>query len=240
MSIIITELLGKDPFSGSRITINANFQSIKTEVDTLEANLGISVSSGNIDISAATGGQLKAKAGAFNTLQLPVSGVPNITLTGSTGAITGSTLSLATSAAVPTITADNLTLSSLGQSIFNGGATFNSLVKIKDGLAYNKVDVGVVNTHTVINSDRVILFTLNALSPGALVLVPDPSLVDGHIITLVDTSSVATTLDTTLIMGFSLGSITFATAGYKSSITLMWSLADGKWIIIESSNMTIL
>jgi hypothetical protein len=240
MSIIITELLGKDPFSGSRITINANFQSIKTEVDTLEANLGISVSSGNIDISAATGGQLKAKAGAFNTLQLPVSGVPNITLTGSTGAITGSTLSLATSAAIPTITADNLTLSSLGQSIFNGGATFNALVKIKDGLAYNKVDVGVVNTHTVINSDRVILFTLNALSPGALVLVPDPSLVDGHIITLVDTSSVATTLDTTLIMGFSLGSITFATAGYKSSITLMWSLADGKWIIIESSNMTIL
>ena len=237
--IVITEILGTDPFSGSRIVINANFQSVKTEIDSLEANLGISVASGNIDISAATGGQIKAKVGAFNNIQLPATGIPNITMTGATGAIVGKTLSLATSASIPTINVDNLTTSTLGQSIFNGEATFNALVKITDGLAYNAVNVGTVSSHTVINNDRVILFTLNVFSPGALQLTPDPQLVDGHVVTLVDTSNVPTTLDISLILGFASGSITFAPAGYKSSITLMWSLADLKWIIISSSNMTI-
>jgi len=72
MSIIVTELLGTDSFSGSRLSINANFQSLKGEVETLETNLGISTASGNIDVSAATGGQIKGKVGAFNTLTLPV------------------------------------------------------------------------------------------------------------------------------------------------------------------------
>ncbi len=238
MAIVITEILGTDPFSGSRIVINANFQSLKTEVEALEANLGISIASGNIDISAAIGGQIKAKVGAFNNIQLPVAGIPNITMTGSTGAIVGKTLTLATSATIPTLTVDNLTATALGQSIFNGEATFNALVKVTDGLAYNKVNVGTVSTHTVINSDRVILFTLNVLSPGALVITPDAQLVDGHVVTFVDTSNVATTLDTTFIMG-TWGSITFAADGYKSCITLMWSVVDNKWIIIGSSNMTI-
>ena len=243
MAIVITEILGTDPFSGSRIIINSNFSALKTEVESLETNLGISVASGNIDISAATGGQIKAKVGAFNTMQLPATGIANITLTGTTGPnaglITANKIALATSITSPTVNADNLTLSALGSSVFNGEVTLNSLTKINDGLAYNKVNIGTTATHTVINSDRVVLFTLNVLSPGALVLTPDPSLVDGHVVTLVDTSAVATTLDTAYIMGFATGSITFAAAGYKSSITLMWSLADLKWIIIGSSNMTI-
>ena len=239
MSLVITEILGTDPFSGSRIIINSNFESLKTEIESLEANLGISIASGNIDISNATGGTIKAKVGAFNSIQLPSTGIPNITLTGTTGAIVGKTLSLTTSATIPTINTDNLTSSALGSSVFNGEATFNALVKVTDGLAYNKVNVGTVNTHTVLNSDRVVLFTLNVLSPGMLILVPDPQLVDGHVVTLVDTSNVPTTLDISLILGFASGSITFAPAGYKSSITLMWSLADLKWIIISSSNMTI-
>lgn len=239
MAIVITEILGTDPFSGSRIVINSNFQALKTELEALETNLGISVASGNIDISTAIGGQIKAKVGAFNSIQLPSTGIPNITLTGTTGVIVGKVLNLSTSASIPTLTTDNLTTSSLGQSIFNGEATFNALTKFTDGVSLNKVNVGTVSTHTVINSDRVVLFTLNVLSPGALVLVPDAQLVDGHIVTLVDTSSVATTLDTSLILGFASGSITFAAAGYKSAITLMWSVADGKWIIISSTNMTI-
>jgi hypothetical protein len=150
----------------------------------------------------------------------------------------GKTLSLATSATIPSINGDNLTMSSLGQSIFNGEVTFNALVKVTDGLAYNHVDIGTTSTHTVINSDRVILFTLSVLSPGALVLTPDPQLVDGHVVTLVDKTNVPTTLDTTYIMG-TWGSITFTADGYKSCITLMWSVANNKWIIIGSSNITI-
>jgi hypothetical protein len=237
--IVITELLGTDPFSGSRIVINANFQSILSEINLLENNLGISVSSGNIDISAATGGQIKAKTGAFNNIQLPSTGVASITLNGTTGAIVGNTISVATTASLPTLASNNLTMSSLGQSIFNGAATFNSLVKITDGLAYNKVSI-TSSEHTVINSDRVIIVTLALTSPGALILTPDPSLVDGHVVTIVDASNyVGTVLDTTYILGFNSGSITFNQYAYKSSITLQWSLSDNKWIVIGSSNMTI-
>lgn len=238
MSIVITEILGTDPFSGSRVVINSNFQSLKTEVELLENNFGISVASGNLDVSAAIGGQIKGKIGAFNTIQLPATGVPNITLTGSTGVIVGTSITLSTAGTIPTLGTDNLTASSLGQSIFNGNATFNALVKINDGLAYNKVNVGTVSSHTVINTDRVVLFTLNALSPGILQLLHDPSLVDGHVVTLVDTTAVATQLDPAVIMG-GFSSITFAAAGYQSCITLMWSVSDVKWIIINQSNMTL-
>jgi hypothetical protein len=237
--IVIQELLGTDPFSGSRIVINANFQSLKTELEALENNLGISVASGNIDVSAATGGQIKAKVGAFDNIQLPSTGIPNITLTGATGAMVGKTLSLATSATIPTLGVDNFTASSLGNSTFNGIATFNALTKINDGIALNKISL-TSSEHTVINDDCVLVITLSVGSPGALILTPDPSLVDGHVVTIVDASSnVGTILDTTYIMGFALGSITFASDAYKSCITLMWSVANTKWIIIGSSNMTI-
>ena len=183
-----------------------------------------------------------AKTGAFNNIQLPVSGIPNITLTGSTGAIVGKTLTLGTSLTTPILNVTGNIIQTIGSSVFAGDASFNGMVKVLDGLVLNKINIGTVDPshiHTVINSDNVILFTLNALSPGVFSIVPDINLLDGHIITLVDTTDVVTTLDTTYIMGFASGSISFDAAGYKSSITLMWSLTDSKWIIINSSNMTI-
>jgi hypothetical protein len=244
--LVITEILGNQPFSGSRVVINANFQSLKTEVESIESAFGMSISSGNIDVRGATGGQILGKTAAFNTLQLgagtiAVPVVPNITLTGSTGTIVGKVLSIGTSATIPVL---NVSTSIAAASLtVSGATTLNDLTKINNGLAYNKINLGTVllptpNTHTVLNSDRVLLFTLSA--PGALSLIPDAALVDGHVVTLVDTSNFANTLLPTLIMGFATGSITFSGAGFKSSITLMWSAADVKWIIIGSSNMTII
>ena len=239
MSVIITEMLGTDSFSGSRIIINANFTALKNFTDDLETNFGLSLLSGNIDVSSATGGSIKAKTMAMNSVALPSSGTPTITLTGSTGAMVGTTLSLATSITVPTANITNLTCSNLGSSIFNGEATFNELVKFNDGIAENKTDVGAVSTHTVLNSDRVIIFEPASASPPVLVLDADAALVDGHVVTLIDKSNNTTTISTTNIMGFSTGSITFSGEAYKSSITLMYSLSDDKWIIVSSSNMTI-
>ena len=242
MSAVITNMLGTDSFSGSRVVINANFQSLKTELDTIESIFGLSLTSGNIDISGATGGQILAKKGAFNDIILPASGTSTISLTGSTGAMIGKTLSLLTSLTTPLLNVQNIVQSVGTTSIFNGDSTFNGMVKILDGLVLNKINLGTLDSthiHIVKNTDCVVLFTLSVSSPGALVIQPDINLLDGHIVTLVDTTNVATTLDTTYIMGFASGTITFDAAGYKSSITLMWSLSDNKWIIINSSNMTI-
>ncbi len=240
MSATITDMLGSDSFSGSRVIINANFNSLKSELDDIESNFGLSITSGNIDVSAASGGEIKAKVGAFNSIQLAAAGTPKITLTGSTGAMVGVTLSLSTSLTVPAISVDNLTATALGQSIFNGNATFNSLTAVRDGFASNYIDIGTVTSHTVLNSDNVIWFSPDPLSPGTLFLTPDVALVDGHVVTLVDASNVSTTLDTTYILGFSSGSITFSAEAYKSCITLMYSLNDEKWFIIASSNVTII
>jgi hypothetical protein len=240
MSTIITELLGKDPFSGSRIVINANFQALKSTLDDIETNFGLSILSGNIDISTAIGGQILAKTIGVNSIVLPASGTPNITLTGSSGLINAIDLVLTTSIEAPTAEFDNLTMSALGSSIFNGGATFNNLVKLYDGVARNRIDIGAVATHTVLNSDCTIIFENNGASPPTLTLTADPSLVDGHEITLVDKSSDVTTLISTSILGFTTSTIQFSGSPYKSAITLQWSVSDSKWFVTSSSNMTFI
>ena len=235
---IISEILGTDSFSGSRITINANFQSLKSTCDSLETNFGLSISAGNIDISTASGGSIKSKSLATNSISLPASGVPKITFTGSTGNMTGVNLTLSGSLTVPSLTVDNLTCSNLGSSVFNGEATFNQLVKINDGLAMNMIDIGTVSSHTVLNSDRVVVFQASG-SPASFSVTADPSLVNGHVVTLISKGSSAEVLNTTNVLGFSTGSVTFSAAAYKSSITLMWVSASSKWLIVESSNITI-
>lgn len=242
MSIVITEILGTDSFSGSRIVLNANFQTLKGALDTLGGspsvyNMDLSfASAGNIDVSAASSGQIKAKGGSFNTIVLPASGSPTITLTGSTGAMTGTTLSLGTSITVPAVNADNLTLSSLGNSVFNGGVTFNALVKLQDGVAINEIDLGVTTTHTVLFTDCVLLFDAGV---ATLTLTPDAGLVDGHVITLISyNASGGDKISATNLLGFTVDPI-FVGPTYRSAITLMYKLAAAKWIVLSSSNMTI-
>jgi hypothetical protein len=238
--IVITEILGTDSFSGSRLTLNANFASLANELTSFETSFGISIASGNIDVSAATGGQIKGKVGAFNNIQLPATGTPVITLNGTTGSIT-TTLGTLTTPAIQTASINITTGGNLvngGSSVFNGQSTFNELVVLNDGFARAKIDVGATGTHTVLNTDNVILFD-GSTSPNMLTLTPDISLVNGHNVTFVKYGTGACSLDTSLILGFGTGSINFSVDSYKSSITLQWSVADAKWFITSSSNMTI-
>lgn len=239
MALVITELLGTDSLSGSRFTINANFNALKDEVTNIETVFGLSLTSGNIDISTATGGSIKGKTAGFNTISLPASGTPTITLTGTTGVMVANSLTLNTQLQTPAV---NITLggalTNQGTSVFDGSATFNDMALLLNGLVYGKINVGSITSHTVLNSDRVIIFSC-ASSPGSLVLTADVGLIDGHVITFVKDGVGACFLDTTNIQGFSVGSIDFSVEAYKSSITLQWHTPTSKWIIIASSNMTI-
>lgn len=239
MSVIITEILGTDPFSGSRVVINANFQALKNQLDDIETNFGMSILSGNLDLTGATGGQILAKTLGVNSIVLPASGSPTITLTGSSGLITAEDLTLGTSIEAPDAEFDNLVMSALGSSTYNGQVTFNELVKLYDGVARNRVDIGAVAAHTVLNSDCTIIFESDGSSPPTLTLTADVSLVDGHEITLIDKGSDATTLVSTNILGFASGTVQFSGSPYKSAVTLQWSVADAKWMIVSSSNMNL-
>lgn len=244
MSAIVTELLGTDAFADSRLTINANFDSLLGEINLLESSLGISTS-GNINVTAYPigGGQILGLLGGFNTLILPATGTTKITLTGSTGAIVAG-LVTCTSLVVPTANiSTTLTVtgaSTLGATTFNGLVTFTNLA----GIARPVLDLGsALEAHTVINSDGIMLFIGDVTSPAMLTLTPDASLVDGHIITLVDKVG-GSTLNTSNILGFDItGSIGFNARAYASSITLVYKkaplLINSKWIVIGSSNMLL-
>ena len=243
MAITITELLGTDPFSSSRFVINANFFSIKSNFTDLESGLGISIISGNIDVSTAPGGSIKAKVMESKTLNLINPSMSNtIMLTGSTGAIVAQNIT-ANAIVTAAIDAGKVNIGT-NASVFDGQVTFNEMVIETGGSAINKVDVGIpstptTDTHTVINDDRVVIFDVTG---STLSIVPDASLLDGHVVTLINKNAASKQLDTANIYDFSSGTITFA-GNYKSAITLMWCDAVGpaadKWIIIGSSNMTI-
>lgn len=239
MSVIITELLGTDSFSGSRLSINANFNSIKSEVDAIESVFGLSLASGNLDVSAATGGQIKGKTAVFNTMQLPASGAPTITLNGTTGA--AAAVSLTVSSA---ITATTLSIN-LGGSVTNQGsldqqgeADFSDLVKIQAGVAKSYLDIGATNTHTVLNSDTILIFDGTG-GTADLTLTPDASLVDGHVVTIIKKGAGACALVTSNIVGYTSGSIDFDTATLKSSITLLYSTTNAGWIVVSQNKMTL-
>lgn len=241
MAVTIADMLGTDSFSGSRLTINANFQALKTAVDTMESQLGISTSSGNIDVSGGTGGQITAKTFSGLTAYLKNAiGTNTITMTGSTGSIVCTSISASTSIAAATGTIESLAVGgSGGSATFGGTVTFNDLAQFSDGIVKsNIIDLGAVTTHTVSTSDNILIFD----STTTLTLSAGVGLPNGHEITLVRKSASGTCTigsASSTILGFGSGSITFPAGNYKSSITLVYVLASTKWMIVSSSNMTI-
>lgn len=144
--ITITELLGTSSVAGDRLTINANFLLIENELNDLENNFNINTVTGAMDLSSASSGQFKAKAGYFNSITLPASGTPAITMYG-TGANAGngsfsgtlSTLNLAVSGTV-----SFNTLSTTGPANFGATGTFIgpiiSTTQLQNGLTGTFVD----------------------------------------------------------------------------------------------------
>jgi len=98
MAITITEILGTDSISGSRLTINANFLLLENAYNDLENTFNINVLTGSLDVSNASSGQIKSKSMLTNSLVMPASGSPTIQIYG-TGASGGSLIASNTVAA---------------------------------------------------------------------------------------------------------------------------------------------
>lgn len=229
----ITEILGTDSFSASRLTINANFLAINSEVGNFLTNFGISITSGNIDVSGATGGSISGKAAAFNTLTMPATGTAVITLNGTTGAAVLTTLTASTSVttAALTITSSG-TFTNQGTMTVAGATTFSGVTQFNSGQALKNVAIGSGSTYTVTPGDVV----LSTSAAGTLTLSADPSLPTGYVVTMV--SSVGgTAISITNVQGLS--SLVFAATGYASSVQLMWVTILNAFVVVSSSNMTI-
>jgi hypothetical protein len=133
MAITITEILGTDSISGSRLTINANFLLLENAYNDLENTFNINVLTGSLDVSSASSGQIKSKSLLSNSLVMPASGSPTIQIYG-TGASGGSIIFTNTVAGATGIFSNVLqanALSASGAANFGATATFQSVVNLE-------------------------------------------------------------------------------------------------------------
>jgi hypothetical protein len=148
MAITITEILGTDSISGSRLTINANFLLLENAYNDLENTFNINVLTGSLDVSSASSGQIKSKSLLTNSLAMPASGSPTIEIYG-TGASGGSIVFTNTVAGATGIFSNVLqvnNLSASGAATFGATATFQSVLNV-DGRMTIGASGNFVNTN---------------------------------------------------------------------------------------------
>ncbi len=138
MAVTITEILGTDSISGSRLTINSNFLLLENAYNDLENTFNINVLTGSMDVSAASSGQIKAKAMLTNSLISPSSGSPTVQIYG-TGASAGfgvfsNTVASATGSFSNLLTTNQLNTS--GAAVFAGTASFQSVLNSNGALTF--------------------------------------------------------------------------------------------------------
>jgi hypothetical protein len=73
-SVTVTEILGSDSISGSRITINSNLLILQNWINGFESTFGVDTSTGVLDLTGASTGRVSALTGRFNTVSTPASG----------------------------------------------------------------------------------------------------------------------------------------------------------------------
>lgn len=162
MSVTITEILGTDSISGSRLTINSNFLLLENAYNDLENTFNINVLTGSLDVSSASSGQIKAKSILTNSMIMPSSGSPTIQIYG-TGASAGFVIASNTIAGA-TGTFSNVlqanTFSASGASTFAGTAYFN-------GVLSNEGRFSMGASGNFVNTNRKATVGINTAFPSA-------------------------------------------------------------------------
>jgi len=148
MAVTITEILGTDPVSGSRLTINSNFLLLENAYNDLENAFNINVLTGSMDVSSASSGQIKAKTFIGNNMVMPSSGSPTIQIYG-TGANAGNII-ISNTITGATGTFNNLLTNSLSVT---GAAIFQSNVNFNDSVNLNSKFI-IENNGNIINKNR--------------------------------------------------------------------------------------
>lgn len=147
-TVSITEILGSDSISGSRVTINSNFLILQNWINGYITVFGVDSVNGILDLTGASTGKVMGKIGAFNSLNIPATGV-------STAAINSAGQASFLSVSTTTLTASgNVTLNGIvtygsGSSLIMGGtASFNGSLSANS--AFNFGPIGhMVSQNTI-------------------------------------------------------------------------------------------
>lgn len=130
-TVNITEILGTDSISGSRVTINSNFLILQNWINGYVTVFGIDTVNGILDLSGASTGKVQAKIGAFDALSVPSTGTPTASVNnlGAASFVSVQSTDVTVSGAVVLDGTITLGASSVfiagGSSTFNGGLSAN-------------------------------------------------------------------------------------------------------------------
>ena len=130
-TVNITEILGTDSISGSRVTINSNFLILQNWINGYITVFGIDTVNGILDLSGASTGKVQAKIGAFDALSVPSTGAPTASVNNLGAASFVSLQSTDVTASGAVVLNGTITLGSSsifvagGTSSFNGGLSAN-------------------------------------------------------------------------------------------------------------------
>ena len=135
-TVNITEILGTDSISGSRVTINSNFLILQNWINGYVTVFGVDSVNGILDLSSASTGKVQAKIGSFDSISVPSSGTTKATIlnTGYAGFVDVQTTTLTASGAVTLNGAVTYGTGSVftvgGTASFNGSFSANAALNL--------------------------------------------------------------------------------------------------------------
>ena len=124
-TVNITEILGSDSISGSRVTINSNFLILQNWINGYVQVFGVDTTNGILDLTSASTGKVMAKIGRFNSLSLPATGTALTSFDSIGGASLVSVSSTNVTVSGALVANGSITLGSASTFIAGGISSFN-------------------------------------------------------------------------------------------------------------------
>lgn len=238
MDILINEILEQDPISESRITINENFEEVKSAILSISESIQLDPQNGTLDLTTSALGTVKAKAITAGKAIFPFTGPSKVTINelndGQIVALIGT---------IDSVLSTNMSVSGKITSAalrVNGISELNGTVKLLKGFTKKREVIGnfTANTTKTISNEDNVLGVIFSNSGFKLTLAPNSTdpLLDGHELTIINVGTAPFNLAVGNVIGYNIISLL---PGGKSSIILHYNLSLQKWYIVASNAVTM-
>lgn len=148
-TVNITEILGSDSISGSRVTINSNFLILQNWINGYVQVFGVDTTNGILDLTSASTGKVMAKIGRFDSLSLPATGTSLTSFDSIGGASLVSVSSTNVTVSGALVANGSITLGSGSTFIAGGTSSFNGSLSA-NGAFYLGVQGHTISQNTTV------------------------------------------------------------------------------------------
>ena len=148
-TVNITEILGSDSISGSRVTINSNFLILQNWINGYVQVFGVDTTNGILDLTSASTGKVMAKIGRFDSLSLPATGTALTSFDSIGGASLVSVSSTNVTVSGALVANGSITLGGSSTFIAGGTASFNGSLSA-NGAFYLGVQGHTISQNTTV------------------------------------------------------------------------------------------